>query len=702
MESIRLAATLQWLHDHPGWLMIIDNIDSPEAAAGVKAMLARLYGGHVLLTGRVSRWSGGIEPIEIHSLDETAAVGFLLDRTARERHKSPTDTADAMSLAAALERMPLAMELAGASVANARISLGEYLQTWKSLSATTARWHAESGLRCSLAAAITCETTLAQLSPDEMAMLGLLSWCAPEPVPLYALEGKEAERIRRQATAMARRRFSFSRPSQEDARETLARLANLGLVRWSNELDAISVHSVVQEVLRARPEKAPPRQGRWIANVRSTWRRTEDEPPADSPTLALRLLSAATPGNVQDVRNWPKWEALRPHIAAAVAEADARSIIGQTAELMTQLGSPLCQRAAFHHAEPLLRRALAIDEASYGPRHANVARDLNNLASLLTATHRLTEAEPLMRRALEIDEACCGKGHPEVASDLNRLALLLEATSRLSEAEPMMRRALAIDEACYGKDHPNTAARLNNLAQLLQATNRMLDAEPLRRRALAIDEAVYGKNDARVATDLNNLAQILKATNRLSEAEPMMRRGLAIDETNFGKDHPEVATDLNNLAQLLKANHRMAEAEPLMRRVVRIFEANLGASHPNVAVALNNLAVLLQATGRLAEAEPLIRQALAIDESCYGKDHPEVATDLNNLARLLQAAHRLSEAEPLMRRTVSVFTSFTRRTGHEHPNLRPAISNHSALLRERGRSELEIDAEVKRLLEPPE
>ena len=49
-----------------------------------------------------------------------------------------------------------------------------------------------------------------------------------------------------------------------------------------------------------------------------------------------------------------------------------------------------------------MRRALAIDEKSYGPEHPNVASDLNNLAQLLQATNRLAEAEPLMRRALLI------------------------------------------------------------------------------------------------------------------------------------------------------------------------------------------------------------------------------------------------------------------------------------------------------------
>ncbi len=60
----------------------------------------------------------------------------------------------------------------------------------------------------------------------------------------------------------------------------------------------------------------------------------------------------------------------------------------------------------------------------------------------------------MMRRALAIDETSYGPDHPDVASRLNNLAQLLKATNRLAEAEPMMRRALAIDEKGYGPDHP--------------------------------------------------------------------------------------------------------------------------------------------------------------------------------------------------------------------------------------------------------
>ena len=84
---------------------------------------------------------------------------------------------------------------------------------------------------------------------------------------------------------------------------------------------------------------------------------------------------------------------------------------------------------------------------------------------LLKATNRLAEAEPLYRRALAIDERSYGPDHPDVAIRLNNLAELLQATNRLAEAEPLDRRALAIDERSYGPDHPDVAIDLNNLAR---------------------------------------------------------------------------------------------------------------------------------------------------------------------------------------------------------------------------------------------
>ncbi len=272
--------------------------------------------------------------------------------------------------------------------------------------------------------------------------------------------------------------------------------------------------------------------------------------------------------------------------------------------LMNEVGRYWYTLAEWTRAEPLMRRVLDIDKATFGPEHPNVATALSNLAQLLKATNRLEEAEKLMRRALAIYEAAPRPKHPDVAMGLNNLAVLLYTTNRLEEAEKLMRRALDITEVAYGPEHPEVATCLNNLAQLLQATNRLVEAEKLMLQALAIDEGTYGSKHPKVVIDLNNLAQLLQKTNRLAEAEKLMLQALAIDEGTYGSEHPNVAIRLNNLALLLYVTNRLAEAEPLMRRSVfiyRLFFERTGHSHPYFYPAVINYLSLLNTQGMPAD-----------------------------------------------------------------------------------------------------
>ena len=72
----------------------------------------------------------------------------------------------------------------------------------------------------------------------------------------------------------------------------------------------------------------------------------------------------------------------------------------------------------------------------------------------------------MYRRALVIDEKTFGKDHTNVARDLNSLAMLLRETNRLEEADPLMPRALEIFEKSLEKDQPNTQTVRRNLESL--------------------------------------------------------------------------------------------------------------------------------------------------------------------------------------------------------------------------------------------
>jgi tetratricopeptide (TPR) repeat protein len=625
-EEVRVAAVLRWLEDKNGWLLILDNVDTDDVAQAVGYLLPRLQRGHVLITSRLAQWYG-VEPLPLDVLDEPDAVAFLLERTAGFRYATLQDEADALALARALGGLALALEQAGAYIQHLRCKLGEYLARWRSQEARVRTWFDARLMHYPRSVAVTWETTLAQLDEPARALLRLLAWLAPDPIPRALFRGTAADQIF--ATAVAGPGGNMT-TSEVSLAEALAALAKYSMVKWTDVTNAsVQVHRLVQEITRGR--LAEEEQRFWCEQ-------------------ALRLVDAALPPEPpsHDVRSWPVWEPFQPHVAFVVDHADQAGLAEPTARLMNELGVFLTTKCMFAEAEPLCRRALAIDEVAYGLTHPTVAIALNNLAGLLWATNRLEEAEPLFRRAL------------------------------------------AIDEAAYGLTHSTVAIRLNNLAGLLWATNCLAEAEPLYRRALAIDEAAYGLTHPTVAIDLNNLAGLLRETNRLREAEPLIHRALAIGEATYGPTHPRVATALNNLAELLQKTNRLAEAEPLFRRALAIDEAAYGPTHPPVAIALNNLALLLQDTNRLAEAEPLFRRALAIDEAAYGPAHPMVARDLNNLAAMLQATNRLAEAEPLMRQSVSILKHFNDSTGHEHPHWQVALANYNGLLQAIGLSQEEI------------
>ena len=65
-------------------------------------------------------------------------------------------------------------------------------------------------------------------------------------------------------------------------------------------------------------------------------------------------------------------------------------------------------------ARALQERALAIDEAAYGPDHPVVGRDLNNLATILRDLG-IVGARALQERALAISEAAYGRITPSSA-----------------------------------------------------------------------------------------------------------------------------------------------------------------------------------------------------------------------------------------------------------------------------------------------
>ncbi|HEY1933123.1 MAG TPA: DUF4062 domain-containing protein [Acetobacteraceae bacterium] len=118
------AAVLRWLNAHPDWLLILDNVDTPEALHAVQAL--GIAGGCLLLTGRLARFGGGIEALDLDVLDADTATAMLLQATPRRRALADDEAQVAALAVRELDRLPLALEHAVAFIEYLGCSFADY------------------------------------------------------------------------------------------------------------------------------------------------------------------------------------------------------------------------------------------------------------------------------------------------------------------------------------------------------------------------------------------------------------------------------------------------------------------------------------------------------------------------------------------------------------------------------------------------
>ena len=411
-DATKITAVLRWLESNPTWLMILDNVDDRAAVAEVAKLMPRFKGGHVVVTARASNFPAGVRKLELSTLDEDAAAQFLLDRTEADRSKSKDDTGAGADVGAGTWRPPLGLEQAGAHISTDRIGFARYLRLWSHSREKALAWADATVTGSDRTLATTWATSVARLAEESRRLLDRLAFLALTRF-----------RIRSSTSPFpARHRIT-------DAYESRAGLHAYSLISPVTAEDggtpAFVVHRLVQDFAR---------------------RAMSEERRAQALREALRM------GERSLRRQSRRRAELACPRSARATRARGRAPCGCRGDrgvgrrrLFNGLGVLFSAKADYAQAEPLICRALAIDEKSHGPDHPIVAIRLNNLAQLLQDTNRLAKAEPLMRRALAIDETKRWRKSSRCRDRPQQSGAVVKATNRLAEAEPLMRRALAID-----------------------------------------------------------------------------------------------------------------------------------------------------------------------------------------------------------------------------------------------------------------
>jgi hypothetical protein len=351
---------LEALRHRGRWLLIFDD-------AGCPRQLARFLPpgpGHVLIGSSDPEWAQHASPVAVAAFTRAESAGLL-------RSRCPgLSAAEADRVAAALDDMPSAVDLAGATLAGTELTVETYLglldeqrPAEHGSDPRPKRGQPAGPAPSGNAAAAACAVALDRLGtadPPAVTLLTLLAWLGPEPVPLSLL-GEHPELL------PAPLPHTGDGPDRLD--DLLALVTGRGLARLDTRTDAraVALHPIPAAVLVTRSAADAAGAAGWAAT-------------------AVRLLRAAVPADATDPAGWPTWRRLLPHVLAATDPerpldgvlVEVGGLLEGAACYLRRRGEPRAARALFEDAYDLYRRRL-------GPDHPDTLLAARTLADDLLA-----------------------------------------------------------------------------------------------------------------------------------------------------------------------------------------------------------------------------------------------------------------------------------------------------------------------------
>jgi tetratricopeptide (TPR) repeat protein len=560
------------------------------------ALLARVATGRFLITSRrASGWHNLATPIRLDVLDETEAVDLLTRILTQEE---PRDLDGAGELCVELGYLPLAVEQAGAYLAETGATPREYLRLLGSYPAAMYRASAEGG-DAERTIARVWHVTLDRLAVEPLTgqVLRILAWYASDDIPRTLLDGLADP------------------PALMGA---IGRLAAYSLL--TSDADSLAVHRLVQAVARTPEPGDPHRDPDRIAKARDH---------------ANSRLLAALP-NSKDPAGWSAWRLLLPHVYALASHSRPESDTPATAHLLNLAALFLSGQGLIIQAIAYLQRALADRQRVLGPDHPDTLASCSNVAFAYRAAGDLSRSIPLHEQVLADTERVLGPDHPQTLTSRSNLAGAYQAAGNLDRVIPPHEQVLADRQRVLGPDHPDTLTSRINLAGAYQAAGNLDRAIPLYQQVLADTERVLGPDHPDTLTSRNNLAYAYRAAGDLDRAIPLHEQVLPDLERVLGPDHPHALTSRNNLASAYQAAGNLDRAIPLYQQALPDRQRVLGPDHPHALASRNNLAGAYRAAGDLDRAISQYEQVLADAERVLGGKHRVTKIARDNLAVVRQ------------------------------------------------------------------
>jgi tetratricopeptide (TPR) repeat protein/DNA-binding XRE family transcriptional regulator len=618
-----VAEAKQWFRKHPGWLLLLDNV---EEDVQVKDILAGMPHGHVLLTTRSQAVAELASNLHLDKMQPEEGVLLLLRRMRPPSQPVSLDTfseaerLEALELSLLLDGLPLALDQAGAYIGETGCSLLEYIQLYHKhrkelLARRSERQKLYTDYKESVATTwLISFSRVEQLCPAAAKLLDLCAYLHPDAIPEdILLEGTYLENAEMHPIVESALQLN-------QACEVLLRYS---LIRRNADEQLFSIHRLVQAVLQDRMDE--PTQRLWAEQV----------------VHAVEKAFLAAP-----------LERVEYYIPQARLCADLIKqweLMGDEAtRLLERVAREVYKRGWYPQATTLYLRALGASNDSRGsddPRTIHLLRELGRV-HMEQGVYGM--AVKLYAQAKEDCERLLGADHPAVVDCLNNLALAEMRGMHFANATRFCEQAIAWHNRVSGPDYTAEKAMTYYIAAEIATrlgTAGAILAQLYYQEALSIGIQAWGKESAEFSDIIGGLGRLYAWYRKFEQAAPLLRRALEIRRNVFGDEHPQTAYSLEDLAALARRRGDPVAAEQFCTQALAIRLQKLGPYHPDIARNFQALAVLAQDQGKSDEAEKLYREALAVYQYAGGPESPDCLLLLLDLADFLRDAGRVDEAD---------------------------------------------------------
>jgi tetratricopeptide (TPR) repeat protein len=685
-QAVREALRLGRPYDR--WLLIFDNADSP---GEVKEFFPG-GPGHVIVTTRNPAWSTVAEPLEIDVFSREESLDLL------RRRVSGLSVEDATRVAEALGDLPLAIEQAGAWLAETGMPAVEYVDRLESQLAVAMDLSQPSDYPSTVAATWRVSfDRLREQSPGAARLLELCAYFSPDPISLSLLYSDE----------MIDSLLAFdSRLKERQVLAVLIRdLTRFSLAKIDRGNNTIEVHRLVQAVVRAQMPTIEYRE--------------------EAMHEVHRILVGARPrqGGTDNPENWGRYDIIWPHLSGSEAyncdyedtrrllidrvrylwkrgdyrealeagrefDAQWQRKIGpdhrQTLYLRFHIANVLRSQGRFQEAYDLDQEILDKQRSSLGDSHPHTLQTAGSLAGDLRGLGKFYEALTMDEETYRQLKNTVGQDEPSTLSVANNLAVDLRLVGNFSRAREIDTETLSDRQRVLGLDHPYTLHSAAMLGRDMRELGEYADSIEVTRATLDRYRAILGEDFIDTLRTAKSLAVSLRKKGRLPEAFQLSTQTSERYASSYGANQPDALACQLNLAADLSAMDNKAAAYETASKVLRSYEETLGSGHPFTLAARSNISTYLRGSGSVRTALELADRTLTALRATLGDDHPSTLSCAVNRANCLQDLGRSAEAEAQLRDSLG---RFTKTLGVRHPDTLICQANLAVTLRASGKSE---------------